>query len=56
MILEIPGDNLRLSVRTRWQEGANCGVQFAERIAHPVLTAYRRRNNLSYRDMVGAIS
>lgn len=41
LTLSIPGDNLVLEVNVSWREQLECGVQFKQRIAHPLLTIRR---------------
>ena len=41
IVLSIPGDNLVLKVNVRWRNYRECGVQFHQRIAHPLLTMHR---------------
>jgi hypothetical protein len=43
LTLSIPGDNLVLKVDVRWRDYRECGVQFHQRIAHPLLTIHRMR-------------
>jgi hypothetical protein len=43
LTLSIPGDNLVLKVDVRWRNYRECGVQFHQRIAHPLLTIHRMR-------------
>lgn len=44
LTLSIPGDNLVLKVDVRWRRQKECGVQFKQRIAHPLLTLYRMQH------------
>jgi hypothetical protein len=41
LTLSIPGDNLVLKVDVRWRNYRECGVQFHQSIAHPLLTIHR---------------
>jgi hypothetical protein len=41
LTLSIPGDNLVIKVNVRWRNYRECGVQFHQRIAHPLLTMHR---------------
>ncbi len=49
--LAIPGDNLVLDVSVSWRDERECGVDFKQRIAHPLLTKRRMQQaarNVNY--------
>lgn len=48
LTLSIPGDNLVLQVDVRWRSHRGCGVQFKQRIAHPLLTLNRMHQAVQY--------
>ena len=48
LTLSIPGDNLVLQVDVRWRSHRGCGVQFKQRIAHPLLTLNRMYQAAQY--------
>ena len=42
--ISIPCENLNLEVDVRWRGSRECGVEFKQRFAHPLLTIHRTRH------------
>jgi hypothetical protein len=42
--ISIPCENLNLEVDVRWRGHRECGVEFKESFAHPLLTVHRMRH------------